>query len=469
MQNIFLKKEYSSFSWLYRLLDLLALVGSCLFAYYLYFDNLLLPSQYQTAISIAFFLSIIIFSTFSLHKTWRGSLLRDEFKQIILAWLSVFLILTLLVFITKTNNSFSRGWFSIWFFSGLFLDLSIRGVIRKYLSYLRRKGKNHRNIIVIAGSGDMGLNVCKKLNAQKWTGLNVVAYFTNHNNDKVPDTNQPANKDLVIGDFSDLVDFLKEHTIYQVWITLPLSAEKEVKDILHRLRFYSGDIKYIPDFYGFNLINHSFSEIAGIPIINMTESPFSDGTRLIKRVQDLVLSLLIVCLISPLLLLIALAIKLTSRGEIFYKQERVSWNNKTFTMFKFRSMPVDVEDKSGAIWARKWDQRTTSIGGFLRKTSLDELPQFFNVLMGDMSIVGPRPERPVFVEKFKDEVPQYMKKHMVKAGITGWAQINGLRGDSDLHQRIKYDIYYIEHWSLLFDLKIIILTVFKGFVNKNAY
>ncbi|HEY0334200.1 MAG TPA: exopolysaccharide biosynthesis polyprenyl glycosylphosphotransferase, partial [Stenotrophomonas sp.] len=178
---------------------------------------------------------------------------------------------------------------------------------------------------------------------------------------------------------------------------------------------------------------------------------------------------LILMAISPLMLVLAAAVKLSSPGPVFYRQERMSWNNKTFWMLKFRSMPVDAEQGTGAVWAKAGECRATRVGAFLRKTSLDELPQFLNVLKGDMSIVGPRPERPVFVHKFKQEIPAYMKKHMVKAGITGWAQVNGWRGSTDLCKRIECDLFYIENWSLWFDIKIVFLTLFKGFVHRNAY
>lgn len=190
--------------------------------------------------------------------------------------------------------------------------------------------------------------------------------------------------------------------------------------------------------------------------------------QLVKWLEDKVVSSLILLLISPLMIFLALGVMLTSRGPVFYRQERVGLNNKPFHMLKFRSMPVDTE-KTGVHWGGSAAKATTRFGQFIRKTSLDELPQFLNVLKGDMSIVGPRPERPMFVEQFKEEIPDYMKKHMVKAGITGWAQVHGWRGDTDLKTRIEYDLYYIENWSLWLDLKIIVMTVFKGFVNKNAY
>jgi putative colanic acid biosynthesis UDP-glucose lipid carrier transferase len=195
-----------------------------------------------------------------------------------------------------------------------------------------------------------------------------------------------------------------------------------------------------------------------------------DGAnRYIKAAEDRILTLIILSLIAPFMLLIGIGVKLSSPGPVFYRQERLGWNGEVFTMYKFRTMPVDVERETGAIWSRSGEKRATKFGAFLRKTSLDELPQFFNVLKGDMSIVGPRPERAVFVDKFKDEIPDYMKKHLVKAGVTGWAQVNGWRGDSDLKKRIECDMFYIENWSFWFDLKIILLTLVKGFVHKNAH
>jgi putative colanic acid biosynthesis UDP-glucose lipid carrier transferase len=191
--------------------------------------------------------------------------------------------------------------------------------------------------------------------------------------------------------------------------------------------------------------------------------------RYIKEIVDRLFAFILLFLISPLLLLIAIGVKLSSPGPVFYRQERVGWNNRSFTMLKFRSMPTDAEAGTGAVWARPGEKRATRFGGFLRKTSLDELPQLLNVLKGDMSLVGPRPERPDFVEVFKDQVPNYMKKHMVKAGITGWAQVNGWRGDTDLNRRIEHDLYYIQHWSVWFDLEIALRTVLTGFINKNAY
>lgn len=254
----------------------------------------------------------------------------------------------------------------------------------------------------------------------------------------------------------------------EVWLALPLSDEAAIQDALHALRHSTAAIRFAPDLFTLRLINHGVSDVLGMPMYDLSTSPMTGVNRLMKWLEDKVLSSLILLLISPLMILLALGVKLTSPGPVFYRQERVGLNNKPFYMLKFRSMPVDTE-KTGVQWGGSAAKATTRFGQFIRKTSLDELPQFLNVLKGDMSIVGPRPERPMFVEQFKEEIPDYMKKHLVKAGITGWAQVHGWRGDTDLKTRIEYDLYYIENWSLWLDLKIIVMTVFKGFVNKNAY
>jgi len=206
-----------------------------------------------------------------------------------------------------------------------------------------------------------------------------------------------------------------------------------------------------------------------MPIVKLNDSPLDGIGALLKRVTDFILGLLGTLLISPLLIAIAILVKLTSKGPIFYSQERCGLDGRSFKMWKFRSMRVDAEDSTGAVWARKDDDRRTPIGAFLRATSIDELPQLWNVVRGEMSLVGPRPERPVFVDKFRGEVPHYMLRHKVKAGITGWAQVNGWRGDTSLERRIECDLYYIRNWSYSLDLKILWMTVWKGFVNKNAY
>ena len=255
----------------------------------------------------------------------------------------------------------------------------------------------------------------------------------------------------------------------EIYIALPLRAEKRIKEILYVLSDSTITVKFIPDYFTFDLLHSRITDIGGIPIISVYDSPLNNLTnKAFKRLEDIILSLLILVLIFPLLIAIAIGVKLTSPGPVFFKQPRVGWNGKIFTMYKFRSMPVTTDSKE-VTWGSAKNKVNSKFGAFIRKTSLDELPQFLNTLMGDMSIVGPRPEREVFVDQFRKKIPRYMQKHMVKAGITGWAQIHGWRGDTSLEKRIEFDLFYIDDWSLWLDMKIIFLTIVKGFINKNAY
>lgn len=455
-------------------MDWLAIYMSGIFAYYAvgldeFFASLgtySMPIAYTYVLAIAVLLAIAIFPFFPLYRTWRGGSIYQEIKFIFLGWLLTAFLLATFALMTKTGAVYSRLWAGVWFVSALFTLVSLRVLLRLLLRWVRSKGFNRRQIIIV-GAGDLGREVAERINAASWTGLEIIGFFSRNchaNGHRRLDSSVP-----LLGDLNSLSDFVQGHAIDQIWIAMPLREEDTVSAVLHALRHCTVDICYIPDIYGFQLLNHSFTEIAGLPVLNLSATPMEGVNRWLKATEDQVLAFIILVLVSPLMLLIAVGVKLSSAGPVFYRQERVSWNGVPFVMLKFRSMRVGVEDRTGPRWAQKHESRATWFGSLLRKSSLDELPQFINVLKGDMSIVGPRPERPVFIEQFKDEVPDYMKKHLVKAGITGWAQINGWRGDTDLKKRLEHDIYYIENWSLWFDLKIIFLTLFKGFVNRNAY
>ena len=254
-----------------------------------------------------------------------------------------------------------------------------------------------------------------------------------------------------------------------MYIALPLSAHNRMEKILENLGEETVDIKVVPDLLQFMNLQAGVEDLDGLPVINLTESPFYGWNLITKRISDIVFSTLAIIVSGPLLVVIAIVIKLESKGSIVFRQERIGLDGKEFEMLKFRSMRMDAEDKTGPVWASSDDERRTRLGTFLRKTSFDELPQLFNVLAGDMSLVGPRPERPVFVNEFRKSIPKYMLRLKVKAGLTGWAQVNGWRGNTSLEKRIEFDLYYIKNWSLLFDLKIILMTFWKGFINPHAY
>lgn len=462
-----LLKEHSRLlSYILRGLDIAAVIGAGLAAYYYKFGHLHLTPYYVIALVVATILTPSVFEFFKIYDSARGKGVWYYISHLFQAMISVLIILAGLAFFTKTGEKFSREWFSIWAVYSVVLLLFFRSLLLLMLRLMRSYGLNERRVIVI-GAGDLGAKLTETMQHALWTGFRIIGIFDDHVTENPAVicgmTVQPTPENV-----SEYIAKQPE-SIDEVWIALPLRAEKRVKEILHELRNDTVSTRYVLDIFGMDLLNHSISDLAGFPVLNIRSTPMIGGNRIIKAIEDRILAFIILVLISPLMLLVAAAVKISSPGPVFYKQKRVGWNGQEFEMLKFRSMPVDAEANTGPVWAKAGEQRATRIGAFLRKTSLDELPQFLNVLRGDMSIVGPRPERLVFVEQFKNEIPRYMQKHLVKAGITGWAQVNGWRGNTSLEKRIEYDLYYIENWSLAFDLKIIFLTLFQGFVNKNAY
>jgi putative colanic acid biosynthesis UDP-glucose lipid carrier transferase len=406
----------------------------------------------------------IVFPNLSLGRGFRGVSIYKEIKEVSFAVALAFFALVLIALFTKSTASYSRIWFLEWMlftWAGL---IGYRILLRYALRWFRSYGFNQRSIVVV-GSGEIASTVIARITSATWSGFQIEAIF---GDDKAVAAEYLAD-DIKRGGFSEVADFVQQQHIDQVWIAMPLKRQEEIKGVMEDLNHCTADIRYVPDIFDFKLFNHSMSEVAGLPVMNLTASPMEGVNRVFKAIEDRLLAFLILLLFSPFMLVIALITKLSSPGPVFYKQVRLGWNGKKINMYKFRTMPINAEVNTGPIWSHSNDERATRFGAFLRRTSLDEFPQFFNVLRGDMSIVGPRPERPIFVEQFKEEIPQYMKKHMVKAGITGWAQVNGWRGDTSLHERVKHDLYYIENWSLGFDIKIIFMTLVRGFVHKNAY
>ena len=458
-------KEYAApLSFVARILDIMCVFLGGLIAYLWRFGDLSLPTNYQILLILGILLIAIIFPMAGIYQSWRGSHWMRHLRVVLGAWFLVLVTLIIIGFLTKTSTIFSRQWFLAWAISGGFLLISFRMTLQFVLRRIRTRGLNRRRIIII-GAGDLGINVTQNINQAIWTGYDVVAFF----DDDINIHNTRVEGVPVLGGVEKINEFLAKEHVDEILLALPLAAKKRIEEILYELRHVMVTIRFVPDLLGMRLINHSVSEFAGLPVINLTESPMMGANKLVKAIEDKAVAFLLLLITSPLFLIISIAVKIDSPGPVFYKQRRVSWNGKPFTMLKFRTMGMDAENENGPVWANRQESRTTRIGKFLRKTSLDEIPQFINVLWGDMSIVGPRPERPYFVERFKEEVPDYMKKHLVKAGITGWAQVNGWRGDTCLNTRIKYDLYYVENWSVWFDIKIMLITIFKGFVNKNAY
>jgi Undecaprenyl-phosphate glucose phosphotransferase len=339
----------------------------------------------------------------------------------------------------------------------------VRVAVLTTLRTLRQRGFNVRRVLVV-GSGDAARTVVQTVSGLPELGLRVVGLLTQDGSSQGELTGV-----AVLGAFGDLKRVVEAEKPHQVLIALAPDQQAELTPMLACLTDATVAVHVVPDFRAFAALHCYAETFEGIPIIRLNESRMDALQAVAKRCLDIVVTAFALVVAAPLFVLLSALITLTSPGPVFYAQERMGLDGRTFRMFKFRSMHVDAEANSGAVWSRKVDDRRTPIGAFLRKTSLDELPQLWNVLRGDMSLVGPRPERPVFVEEFRRRIPAYMLRHKVKAGITGWAQVNGWRGDTSLVERTACDLYYIRNWSLTLDFKILAMTFLKGFVNKNAY
>ena len=464
MRRSLLKDNAPLFEWLVRLGDPLLLILAGWLAYRGYLGSWSLPERYLLAlIGLALF-CFALFPLFRLYSPQRGVTLFAEAGRLVNAWLLIAAAWFGYLFLTKSGADFSRGWSLYLILLGAAIHFAFRAGIRLALRALRRRGYNQRHVIIV-GAGRLGQDIARRLAQTPWSGLSVRGFYD--------DDTALAGTDVegirVHGSIADVAPALARRPVDQVWIALPLRADARIRELLLQLRQHSVEVRLVPDIFNFALLHHSMTEVAGLPVINLTESPLSGINRALKNAEDYLLSLLLLLVAAPAMLLIALGVKVSSPGPVFYDQERVTWNGRRFRMHKFRTMPRDVEAASGPVWATSGEQRATPFGAFLRRTSLDELPQLINVLRGDMSLVGPRPERPEFVEQFRQRIPGYMQKHLVKAGITGWAQVNDLRGDTDLTRRIEYDLYYIDNWSLTFDLRILCLTLWHILTSRNAH
>lgn len=397
----------------------------------------------------------LLFGLFAdrLYRSWRVNDLLAMLKSVFGVWAIVMALLTSGLFLTKSSTDVSRIWFITWG-SVSWIALSIqRLLVYWFLHWLRRKGYNYKTVLLV-GFSPISEHVLQAIRDSAWSGLRVVGQVR----------------------VDELESYLVSVGIKQpseVWLCLPMSDEHGIRTALNALRYSMADIRLVPDLFSLKLINHGISQALGIAMLDLSASPVNGVKRLAKGIEDKLLGGLIFVLITPLMLCIALAIKLSSPGPVLFKQRRLGWNGKVINVYKFRTMKVHQEECGRVTQASESDSRVTRVGAFLRRTSLDELPQFFNVLQGRMSIVGPRPHAIAHNDYYKELVPRYMLRHKVKPGITGWAQIHGFRGRIDalekIEKRVEYDLYYIENMSVFLDIKIIFITLYRGFIHPNAY
>ena len=423
---------------------------------------------YMRALLLIVPLYLLLYYAFNLYTPKRVQGRRLEFSNIVISNTVGLLILLAGFFIglsySEELKNFSRSMFFYFFLINIVLEEMERLWIRAFLRSIRKKGYNQKHILLVGYSKAAEQYIDRIRQNPQW-GYQVrgilddnIARGTMYKGVKV------------IGSIGNLAYILPENKLDEIAITLGLEEYYKVGKIVAECEKSGVHTKFIPD-YGNIIPTRPYTEdLMGLPVINIRYVPLSNTfNAMVKRMTDIVGSLICIVVFSPVMLVSAALVKATSKGPLIFKQERVGLHNKPFWMYKFRTMYVQTEEEEKKGWTQKNDPRVTSVGKFLRKTSLDEFPQLFNVLKGDMSLVGPRPERPQYVEKFREEIPRYMIKHQVRPGMTGWAQVNGYRGDTSIKKRIEHDLYYIENWTLGLDIKILFLTVFKGFINKNAY
>ena len=422
------------------------------------------PPAEETLLSLAMALVIypLTYRQANLYTTNRARTHIGEAFEVFRATVFATLILGTVIYFTRER--YSRMTLAIFVGYALVLVTATRLAFRQLFNELRRRGYNLKSILVI-GAGELGQRVIETVESHRELGFRVTGVLT-RKSEKIGTMVKGA---PVVGMVADVDAVLEQNPVDQVIIALPIEDQPLVKQLMEQLALRTVDVKVVPDLYQYITLCGGLEEFGGLPIISLQGGPLHGWNLVGKRVFDTLVSLLALLLSGPVMFVTAVLVKLTSPGPVLYRQERMGMDGRTFSILKFRTMRTDAEAGTGATMAQAGDSRRTPIGAFLRRLSIDELPQFFNVLVGDMSLVGPRPERPVFIEEFKRQIPRYHLRHKVKAGITGWAQVNGLRGQTSSQKRIEYDLYYIENWSLLLDLKILLRTALGGFLSKNAY
>ena len=463
------KKRLQLFQSLLVVNDALTLTACWIGAYYLRFFTSLVPVTkgvplLEDYLSLLFFVLVVWIGTFHLNGLYHRFYSRR--KEIWTLFKATFVALMILVFITFffKRTEFSR---LVFLYFGLisFLVIALsRTFLKGYFISLQRRHLSLDRVLIV-GTRELAQKVAETIQIHPELGLTVIGLLGRG----AQKTGTRVQGIEVLGLYEDIDQVIRDHQVNLVIFAMPLMAQQKLEDLLSRIRDEMVDIKIVPDVYRLISLRGGVEEFEGLPFINLRESPMVGLNRVLKRTVDIVLAALGLIFFSPLFILIALAVKLSSPGPVFYRQVRMGLDGRIFEMLKFRSMVVQAEEGTGPVWTQKGDPRRTGVGRMIRRLSLDELPQLMNVLRGEMSLVGPRPERPELIDRFKAKIPNYMLRHKMKAGMTGWAQIHGWRGNTSLEKRIEFDIYYIENWSMFLDYKILLKTLWKGVFSREAY
>jgi Undecaprenyl-phosphate glucose phosphotransferase len=457
-----------------RFMDVVIAVASGTAGYYFYVvhQHDATSEPYVTALAIHTLLLINIFQFADLYRVEGMRQFYQQIARVFVAWTFVFAIMIVLAFLAKVSDQYSRVWLIIWYTFGLFGLLFFRVLLRLAFRKWRSEGRLLQRVVIVGG-GEHGRYLLNALRSDPEAETEVIGIFDDRGPRRVPDDIEGYQK---LGSINDLLVFARTNRIDLIVVALPLVAEKRVLEILQKLWVLPVDIRLSPQTTSIRFAPQAYSYLGNVPCLKVFDKPLTDWDSIVKAVEDRVLAAMILLFIAPLLVTIALAIKLDSRGPVIFRQQRRGFNNQLFELYKFRTLRHEMRDDNAAKLVTKNDDRVTRVGSFLRRSSLDELPQFFNVLKGDMSVVGPRPHAMMAKagdRLYEDVVTGYFARHRVKPGLTGWAQINGWRGETDtaekLTRRLEFDLYYIENWSLWLDLKILLLTPFSLGSTKNAY
>ncbi|HXU33676.1 MAG TPA: undecaprenyl-phosphate glucose phosphotransferase [Thermoanaerobaculia bacterium] len=475
-----IRQRHRMLAGLYLTADLVATVVAFFAAWVLRFEVEVIPvtknvpdfSPYLQLLPFVLVLWPVVFYFHGMYQSRRGRSRVDEVLTLMVAVLLATVLLSVVIAWyrppaapgSREYFTYSRAFLALFALLDLTLVAGVRMGVRQVLRRIRLSGHNLQRILVI-GAGVLGREITQKLIAHRDLGFEIAGFL----DDDPGKAGTEIDGVPVLGTLRQAEEIIAERSIDHVYVALPIEAYRKTLQILQRMGNEIVDIKLVSDILQYATLNASLEDVDGTPVINLSQVPLQGWNSLVKRAMDVAMACAVLAVLLPFLPLVALAIWLEDRGPIFYRQERMGLDGKSFMILKFRSMRADAEASTGPVWAIKDDPRRTRVGSFIRHWSIDELPQIWNVLMGDMSIIGPRPERPTFVREFKHKIPQYMLRHRVKAGITGWAQVHGWRGNTSIKKRIQYDLYYIENWSLALDFKILWMTLRHGFKHHNAY
>ncbi len=460
-----IKNNINVFAAVYRTIDLIVIQLTLHLAIYLHGAQY--SKEYFELSLIAFIGFFLTAESFALYRSWRAGYFKEIVFYAFLSWSLAAILVVTYLFFTKQSAEFSRLIIVLWFGCAFTMLILWRFLFNRFLARIRLKGLNTRSVAII-GVTKSGKRLAQQILENPETGYRLTAVF----DDRVPERIEATYHAWLEGTIKEGVERAKNNEFDVIYIALPMIAEDRIKHILQMLGDTTANVQLVPDLFVYTLMNASMSHIGNIQTISVYDNPMRGGNAALKRCEDIIFSIGILAIIAIPLLIIAIAVKVTSKGPVIFKQNRYGLDGRKIKVYKFRSMTV-TENSDVVTQATKGDARITPLGAFLRRTSLDELPQFINVLQGKMSVVGPRPHAVAHNESYRKQVDFYMLRHKVRPGITGWAQVNGWRGETDtidkMEMRIKYDLEYIRNWTLWLDVKIIIFTVFRSFNDKNAY